>query len=146
MANVDVLLNNKEKAIWGIKPESTVYDAIKLMEEKSIGALAVTQGDSLVGIISERDYARKVFLQGRTSHDTKVEDIMTRDVLFTHPEQDIEDCMVIMTENHIRHLPVMQDKMLVGMISISDVVKQIIKDQKIKIKHLEKTITWGESY
>jgi len=146
MANVDVLLNNKDQGVWSISPKSTVFDAIKLMEEKSIGALAVTKDDDLVGIISERDYARKVFLKGRSSHDTKVEDIMTSDVIFTHPEQDIEDCMVLMSEYHIRHLPVMQDKVLVGMISLGDVVKQIIKDQKIKIKHLEKTITWGESY
>jgi len=146
MANVDVLLNNKEQAVWSIAPQSTVFDAIKLMEEKAIGALAVTENDNLVGIISERDYARKVFLKGRSSHDTKVEDIMSRDVIFTYPEQDIEDCMVMMSEHHIRHLPVMQDKVLAGMISLGDVVKQIIKDQKIKIKHLEKTITWGESY
>ena len=146
MANVDVLLNSKDKNVWSISPKSTVFDAIRLMEERAIGALAVIQDDNLVGIISERDYARKVFLQGRTSQETKVEDIMTGDVLFTHPDQDIEDCMVIMSEHHIRHLPVMQGKALVGMISLGDVVKQIIKDQKIKIKHLEKTITWGESY
>ncbi len=146
MANVEILLSSKEKAVWSVSPESTVFEAIKMMEEKTIGALAVTQNDNLLGIISERDYARKVFLKGRSSHDTRVEDIMTRDVIFTRPEQDIEDCMVLMSEHHIRHLPVMQDKVLVGMISLGDVVKQIIKDQKIKIKHLEKTITWGESY
>lgn len=146
MGNVEILLLSKEKGVWSVSPESTVFEAIKMMEEKTIGALAVIQNDNLVGIISERDYARKVFLKGRSSHETRVEDIMTRDVIFAYPEQDIEDCMVLMSEHHIRHLPVMHNKVLVGMISLGDVVKQIIKDQKIKIKHLEKTITWGESY
>ena len=116
------------------------------MDEKGIGALAVTHNDNLVGILSERDYARKVILKGRSSKETSVDEIMTRDVLYTYPEQDIEDCMVMMSEHHIRHMPVMHNKVLVGMISLGDVVKQIIKDQKIKIEHLEQTITWGESY
>ena len=146
MVNVETLLADKEKAVWCIGPESTVFEAIELMDKKGIGALAVTHNDELVGILSERDYARKVILKGRSSAETKVEEIMTRDVFYTYPEQSVEDCMVLMSEHHIRHLPVLQKKNLIGMISLGDVVKQIIKEQKLKIEHLEQTISWGESY
>jgi len=146
MVLVDNLLDTKGKQVWQINPEASVYAAIKLMDEKGIGALAVTSQVKLVGILSERDYARKVILKGQTSHDTLVEDIMSKDVLYTFPQQKIEDCMVVMTENHIRHMPVMENKKLVGMITLGDVVKAIIDDQKIKIDHLEQTISWGESY
>ena len=146
MVLVENLLDNKGKTVWQINPEASVYAAIKMMDEKGIGALAVTQHDKLVGIISERDYARKVVLKGQTSQETKVEDIMTKDVLYTFPKQTIEDCMVVMTKHHIRHLPVMDNKKLVGVITLGDVVKAIIEDQKIKIDHLEQTISWGESY
>jgi len=146
MATVETLLSSKEQGIWSISPANSVYEAIQVMDEKGIGALAVTHNDDLVGILSERDYARKVVLKGRSSRDTSVDEIMTRDVLYTFPEQDIEDCMVMMSEHHIRHMPVIQNEVLIGMISLGDVVKQIIKDQKIKIEHLEQTITWSESY
>ena len=146
MATVETLLASKEKTVWSISPTNTVYAAIQMMDEKGIGALAVTHNDNLVGILSERDYARKVILKGRSSSETNVDDIMTRDVLYTFPGQSVEDCMVMMTEHHIRHMPVMQNKTLVGMISLGDVVKEIIKEQKIKIEHLEQTISWGESY
>ena len=146
MATVETLLASKEKTVWSIGPTSSVYEAIQMMDEKGVGALAVTHNDNLVGIISERDYARKVILKGRSSSETNVDDIMTRDVLYTFPGQSVEDCMVMMTENHIRHMPVLQNKTLVGMISLGDVVKEIIKEQKIKIEHLEQTISWGESY
>ena len=146
MASVETLLGNKETGVWSISPTNSIYEAIQMMDEKGIGALAVTHNDNLVGILSERDYARKVILKGRTSSETRVEEIMTRDVLYTFPEQNIEDCMVMMSERHIRHLPVIQNKVLMGMITLGDVVKEIIKEQKIKIQHLEQTITWGESY
>lgn len=146
MATVETLLASKEKTVWSIGPTNTVYEAIQMMDEKGIGALAVTHNDNLVGIISERDYARKVILKGRSSSETNVDDIMTRDVLYTFPGQSVEDCMVMMTEHHIRHMPVLLNKTLVGMISLGDVVKEIIKEQKIKIDHLEQTISWGESY
>ena len=146
MATVETLLASKEKTVWSIGPTSSVYEAIQMMDEKGVGALAVTHNDNLVGIISERDYARKVILKGRSSSETSVDDIMTRDVLYTFPGQSVEDCMVMMTEHHIRHMPVLQNKTLVGMISLGDVVKEIIKEQKIKIEHLEQTISWGESY
>jgi len=146
MATVETLLSRKDKGVWSISPNSTVYEAIQIMDKKGIGALAVTHNDNLIGILSERDYARKVILKGRSSSETQVEEIMTRDVLYTFPEQNIEDCMVMMSEKHIRHLPVIQNKTLVGMITLGDVVKEIIKEQQIKIEHLEQTISWGESY
>lgn len=146
MATVETLLANKDKRVWSISPQSSVYDAIALMDEKGIGALAVTYNDNLVGILSERDYARKVVLKGRSSKETSVDEIMTRNVHYTIPEQHIEDCLVMMSEHHIRHLPVLRNEILIGMISLGDVVKEIIKQQSIKIKHLEQTISWGESY
>ncbi len=146
MVLVENLLDTKGKTVWQINPEASVYAAIKLMDEKGIGALAVTQHDKLVGIVSERDYARKVILKGKTSQETKIEDIMTKDVLYTFPKQSIDDCMVVMTKHHIRHMPVIENKKLVGVITLGDVVKAIIEEQQIKIDHLEQTISWGESY
>jgi len=146
MSTVDTLLNAKDRQVWHTHPDQSVLDAITLMEEKGVGALAVVNDDSLVGIISERDYARQVILKGRTSKDTLVKDIMTRKVLVTHREQSTNDCMVLMTEKKIRHLPVMEDNKLVGMISLGDVVKEIIRGQEIKIKELENYISWEECY
>ena len=116
------------------------------MDDKGVGALAVVQNDGLVGIISERDYARKVILKDRSSKETKVKEIMSTRVFHTFPEQKIEECMAVMTEHHIRHLPVIKDNKLVGMISLGDVVKEIISEQQFKIEQLEHTISWEESY
>lgn len=146
MTTVAELLKQKQSDIYSISPGNTVLDAIKLMDEKGIGALAVLAKDELAGIVSERDYARKVILKGRSSKDTKVKEIMTSQVYYTYPEQDTEACMVVMTEHHIRHLPVMVKGKLVGMISLGDVVKDIIKEQKDKIKSLEHYLSWEESY
>ncbi len=146
MSTVDTLLNSKGCHIWHTHPENSVLEAITLMEEKGVGALAVVKDDRLVGIISERDYARQVILKGRTSIDTLVKDIMTRQVLVTHRDQSINDCMVLMTEKKIRHLPVMDDNKLIGIVSLGDVVKEIIHDQEIKIKELENYISWEEYY
>ena len=146
MSTVDTLLSSKGCQVWHTQPEQSVLDAITLMEQKGVGALAVVDGDRLVGILSERDYARQVILKGRRSKDTLVKDIMTRQVLVTHKDQSINDCMVMMTEKKVRHLPVMNDETLVGMISLGDVVKQIIHDQEIKIKELENYISWEECY
>jgi len=146
MTTVSDLLKEKGDKVWSIGPEDTVYNAIKLMDAKGIGALAVVMDGKLVGIISERDYARKVILKDRVSKQTRVEEIMTRDVFYTFPEQDVEACMVVMTTHCIRHLPVMQDKKIAGMITLGDVVKDIIKEQKDKIKYLEDYVTWSESY
>lgn len=146
MSTVEKLLGTEKKDVWAVNPDDTVFDAIKLMNEKSVGALAVVLNDKLIGIISERDYARKVFLKGLRSKETKVKEIMTTRVFHTFPSQKIEECMAIMTEHHIRHLPVMNGEKLSGMISVGDVVKYVISDQKFKIEQLENTISWGESY
>jgi CBS domain-containing protein len=146
MKKVEKLLTNKGYDIWHISPEDSVYSAIKMMEEKGIGALAVLLNGAMIGIISERDYARKVILKNRSSKETTVKEIMTRQVYYTFPEQDIEECLAIMTKYHIRHLPVLQNGHVVGMISTGDVVKEIISEQKFKIEHLEHTISWEESY
>ena len=141
MTTVEKLLDSKERHIWSIEPNSFVYDAIKLMAEKGIGALVVMEGERLVGILSERDYARKVILKGKSSKKTPVADIMTKDVLFARPEQNVEECMAVMTEKHIRHLPVMDGRQVVGMISIGDLVKTIIAEQKFTIEQLEHYIS-----
>lgn len=146
MSTIEKLLDNKNNDIWTISSEDSVFDAIKMMNEKSVGALPVVDEDNLVGIISERDYTRKVILEGKTSKGTKVKEIMSSKVFYTFPEQKIEECMAIMTEHHIRHLPVMISGKLSGMISVGDVVKHVISDQKFKIEQLEHNITWGESY
>ena len=146
MSTVEKLLGSNEQEVWTISPDDTVFEAIKKMNEKSVGALPVVLNNQLVGIISERDYARKVILENRSSKETKVKDIMTERVFHTFLSQKIEECMAVMTEHHIRHLPVVADKKLTGMISIGDVVKYIISDQKFKIEQLEHTLSWGESY
>jgi len=146
MSNVNSLMKDKSQSLWSVSPEDTVLHAIRIMSEKNIGALTVTLNDELVGIISERDYTRKVILMERASSSTKVKDIMTRQVYYTHPEQSIDECMILMTEHRIRHLPVMDDNKLIGMISVGDVVKAIINDQKYTIKQLENYISWEENY
>jgi len=144
--NVQQLLEQKGSVVWSIDPNASVYEAIKVMEEKQIGALAVVQHGKLAGIISERDYARKVVLKDRASRDTLVKEIMTSEVHCVKPERSIEDCMVIMSKYNIRHLPVLHDVKLIGMVSVGDVVRAIIDEQKIQIEHLEHTISWAESY
>ena len=146
MNTVAALLKLKGTDVWSVSPEQSVYDAIKMMDEKGVGALAVTSKGSMVGIISERDYARKVILKGRASKETQVKEIMTTRIYHTLPDEAIETCMLVMTEHNIRHLPVLEGKQLVGMISIGDVVKEIIRQQKDKIDQLEHIVTWQESY
>lgn len=146
MSTVNDVVNSKQTDIWSIAPEDTVFNAIKLMDEKGIGALAVLHEDELVGIISERDYARKVVLKGRSSNETKIKEIMTREVIFTRPEQGIKECMAVMSKHRIRHLPVMENGKLISMISLGDVVKEIISDQEYQIEHLQHYVAWEESY
>ena len=141
MTTVAQLLDSKGRYVWSVSPKDFVYDAIKLMAEKGIGALLVMEGNKLVGILSERDYARKVILKGKSSKQTPVDDIMTKDVLFARPEQNIEECMAIMTDKHIRHLPVIEEGKVVGMVSIGDLVKTIIAEQKFTIEQLEHYIS-----
>jgi len=135
------ILNKKGHQIWSVSPDTKIFEALKLMAEKNIGALVVLDGDKLVGIISERDYARKVVLKGKTSKETPVRDIMTPKVLYVTPEKTAEDCMALMIEKRIRHLPVYEQDKLIGVVSIGDVVKAVIEEKKIAIEHLENYIT-----
>jgi CBS domain-containing protein len=141
MTTVGRLLDAKGHDAWSIAPDASVFDAIKMMADHGIGALLVMDGEKLVGIVSERDYARKVILQGRSSKDTPVRDIMTDKVFYVRPEQTVEDCMVLMTEKRIRHLPVLADGHLTGIISIGDVVKSVISEKDTLIRQLENYIT-----
>jgi len=140
MKTVRDILEAKGRAVWSIDPASSVFDALRLMAEKEIGALVVLNENRVAGIISERDYARKVILHGRASPTTLVKEIMTSHVAYTHLDQSIEECMAIVTERRIRHLPVLQDGKLIGIISIGDLVKAIIADQKFMIEQLERYI------
>ncbi|OGQ52439.1 MAG: histidine kinase [Deltaproteobacteria bacterium RIFCSPLOWO2_02_FULL_57_26] len=140
MKRVKDILAVKGQDVWSIEPDASVYDAMKLMADKEIGALMVMEGTKLVGLISERDYARKVILQGRASRTTQVKEIMTTRVVYTHPQQNIEECMAVMTEKRVRHLPVIDGERLVGVISIGDLVKSIISEQQFIIEQLERYI------
>lgn len=141
MITVRQLLETKGYDVWSIAPDATVYEALELMAEKEVGALLVLTGDKLVGIMSERDYARKVVLIGKSAIDTPVREIMTERVVCVRPEQTIGECMALMTDKHIRHLPVLEDGQLIGIISIGDVVKTIISEQEFIIEQLEGYIT-----
>ena len=140
---VGALLRDKAPAIHSISATATVFDAISLMAERNVGALPVIEHDRLVGMISERDYTRKVMLKGRTSKDTLVGEIMTRDPQTVGPESTVNDCMAIMTEHRVRHLPVVEDGTLVGLLSIGDLVKWIISAQTATIEHLTRYV-FGE--
>jgi len=140
MKRVKDILEVKGRDVWSIEPGSSVYEAMKFMAEKEIGALLVMEGGKLIGLISERDYARKVILKGRSSRTTQVREIMTGQVLYAQPEQNIEECMVVMTEKRVRHLPVLEEGRLLGVISIGDLVKSIISEQKFIIEQLERYI------
>ena len=140
MVSVGQLLRSKGNEVWSITPETTVYDAIKVMADKEVGALLVLEGERLAGIISERDYARKVILKGRSSKDTPVRDIMTERVLYARPEQTIEECMALMTAKRVRHLPVCEDNRVIGVVSIGDLVKSVISQQEFLIQQLENYI------
>jgi CBS domain-containing protein len=131
------ILETKGNDIWTIGPDETVFEALRLMAEKQVGALLVTQNDQLIGIISERDYARKVILQGKTSRDTLVREIMSEKVITIHPSQTVHECMELMTNKRIRHLPAMVDEKILGVVSIGDVIRVIMYEQREKIKNLE---------
>lgn len=143
MKKIKELLREKGGSVWSIGPDASVYDAIAMMAERNIGALLVMEADRLVGVMSERDYARKVILAGRASRDTKVGDVMTSRVIFADPTETVEECMALMTDKHIRHLPVMEDGELLGLVSIGDLVKEVIAEQKFMIKQLEHYISGG---
>ncbi len=140
MTTVSQLLDGKGRAIYSIGPEDPVLEAIRLMADRHVGALVVMKGEELVGIVSERDYARKVILMGRASDETPVWEIMSSPVVTVAPNQTLDDCMRLVTAKRIRHLPVVDDGKLVGMISIGDLVKAVIEDQQHTIEQLESYI------
>jgi CBS domain-containing protein len=141
MITIRDVLQEKGNQTWTVVPDTMVFDALKLMAEKNIGALIVLDGEKIVGIFSERDYARKIILHGKSSRETTVKEIMTTNVVGVRPAQSMEDCMVLMTDKRIRHLPVVEGEKLIGMISIGDVVKAIISDKDFLIQQLEHYIT-----
>jgi CBS domain-containing protein len=141
MKTVRDLLQVKGYSVWAVAPDTSVYDALALMAQKNVGAVLVIQDDRPVGIMSERDYARKVILRGKFSQSTPVSEIMTEKVLCIGPEQTVQECMALMTDKHVRHLPVLQGEQLIGVISIGDVVKAIISEQEFTIEQLENYIT-----
>jgi CBS domain-containing protein len=143
MKTVKDVLKTKNGQLISIAPEATVFEAIKLMAAKGVGALLVMEGEKLVGILSERDYARKVIIQGRSSKETPVSAIMTGKVMAVTPGNTIEECMALMTEKYVRHLPVVEDGRVLGVVSIGDVVKAIISEQHFTINNLINYITGG---
>jgi CBS domain-containing protein len=137
---VQSILANKGSAIWSVAPEATVFEALKLLSEKDVGALVVISEGKLAGVFSERDYARKVALRGKSSRDVRVGEIMSRSVITVTPGHSIEECMRLVTEHHIRHLPVLDGEQLVGVVSIGDLVNAIISSQAETIQHLSNYI------
>ncbi len=141
MITVKQLLDAKGRTIWSAAPTASVFEALQQMAEHNVGALIVMNGKALAGIFSERDYARKVALVGKSSRELKVSDIMSPQVITVTPAQSIEECMQLMTDRRIRHLPVLEEGSVVGLVSIGDIVRSIIEDQRSTIHHLEDYIT-----
>jgi CBS domain-containing protein len=141
MGKVKEILSSKSNIIYSVTPDVVVFKAIELMCEKNIGGLLIMEGNKLVGIFTERDYARKLILKGKSSKDTPIGDLMTPNPFTVTPENSIEDCMELMTDKHIRHLPVVYEGTVLGMISIGDVVKNVIQEQRSIIQHLESYIS-----
>jgi CBS domain-containing protein len=143
MKTVADILKTKGREVWTITPETIVFDALKTMADKNVGALVVIDGATVAGILSERDYARKVILHGKSSRELTAQEIMSTNVYSVSFDQNIEDCMALFTNKRVRHLPVLQNDELIGIISIGDVVKAVIAEQEYTIKHLENYITGG---
>ena len=143
MTTVRQMLAHKPAAVFSVAPDSTVFDALRLMSEKNVGAVIVCEGNRLVGILSERDYARKVALHGKSSKDIPIREIMTSRVLCIEPKQTADQCMALMTDKRIRHLPVLEGTKVVGVISIGDVVRAIVEEQQFTIEQLENYIGSG---
>lgn len=142
---IDVLNKKQDKNLWTITPQSMAYRALQIMADKDIGALLVIDNDQIVGIFSERDYARKVILEGKSSKETRVGELMTAPVYNIHPEKSIEECMALMKVTHMRHMPVLDEGKLVGIISMGDVVSAIIITQRIEIEDLRSYVYGGYS-
>jgi CBS domain-containing protein len=140
MRTVRQLLETKSPDVYSISPEAPVIDAIRMMAERRVGALLVMEGACLAGILSERDYARKIVLQGRSSKDTPVRDIMSAEVVSVSPQHNTDQCMQLVTDSRIRHLPVVEDGQVIGVISIGDLVKAVIEEQRQELDHLQRYI------
>ena len=141
MTTINDLLRNKSPDVWSVTPDDSVFDALRLMADKNIGAVLVMDGKHLVGLLSERDYARKLVLANKSSRDTAVRDVMTSRVAFVAPSKDVEECLALMTDKRFRHLPVMDEGRVVGLVSIGDLVKPIIEKKQFMIDQLESYIT-----
>ena len=137
MKTIKRLLEAKGYDIWSITPDASVYEAIKLMADRNVGALLVLESGKLVGVISERDCTRRLILKERAAKDTQVREVMTSGVIYVRPDQTVEDCMALMTAKRVRHLPVLADDQLIGIVSIGDLVKDIISEQEFMIQQLE---------
>jgi len=140
-SSISEILGHKGSAVWSISPNATVFEAIQLMADKNVGAVLVTENDKLVGIISERDYTRKVILKGKASKTTTVMEVLSSHVIHVSPSQTVEECMRLMTDHHIRHLPVLDGEKIVGIVSIGDLVNWIISAQHTTISQLRTYIT-----
>jgi len=143
MKTVQDVMRGKGSRIYSVAPDTTVFDTLKLMAEKEIGAVLVFQNEQMVGIFSERDYARQVILKGKASKDTPVSEVMTARVAYVRPEQTVDDCMALMTDKRIRHLPVLEGGKVTGVLSIGDVVKAVISEKQFLIEQLENYISSG---
>jgi CBS domain-containing protein len=141
MTTVRNILQTKGPEVWSVEPETPVMNALKMMDEKNIGALIVARGGTLLGILSERDYARKLVLRGKSTSEATVQDLMTPAVITVTPDQSMDRCMELMTSKRVRHLPVVENEKLIGLISIGDVVKAVISEKEDLIKQLENYIT-----
>ena len=141
MKIVSDILNSKGHDVWAVKPDDTVFDSLKLMAEKEVGALLVMDQDRLVGIVTERDYARKVILEGKSSKDSSVAEVMTKHVLCVTPERTVDECMALMTDKRARHLLVVDHKRVIGLVSIGDLVKALLSEQKVLIDQLQHYIS-----
>jgi CBS domain-containing protein len=141
MKKVKELLKGKGRELWSIGPDDSVYNGIAMMADKNVGALLVMEDARLVGVISERDYSRKVILEGRASKETRVSEIMATEVVYVEPDETVEECMALMTDKHIRYLPVMDGEELLGIVSIGDLVKAVIAEQQFVIEQLEHYIS-----
>src|SRR5437870_13912859 len=143
--HIGAILNQKDGKVFSIAPDATVFKAIEMMADKNVGALVVMNGEKLVGVLSERDYTRKVFLRGKSSKETRVDEIMSKDVFTTTSLEGVDKCLALMTDKHIRHLPVVEGGKVIAVVSIADLAKNVITCQSAAIAHLESYIAGGYS-